>query len=170
MQLFMVQTRIYRSYRNGNSAIFFRMFVMKIKSCSPLLKMKQLVVCVSSTLVVSKNDGDERINTKTVTVFQSETQVFNSCRSLGYARSDKSIIFFNYLYKLIEIYIYFREKHPFTSYPAAKHPKHNKLAVADTRKKSVDFFNDTARATNLAPAILSRTQVTLQKFPFLQDL
>ena len=31
-------------------------------------------------------------------------------------------------------------KHLSTSYSAAKHPKHNKFATADTREKPVDFF------------------------------
>ena len=34
-----------------------------------------------------------------------------------------------------------QEKRPFTSYPAAKHPKHNKLAVTDIRAKPVDFIS-----------------------------
>ena len=38
----------------------------------------------------------------------------------------------------------------FTIYPAAKHPKHNKLAITDIREKPVDFFNDTARASTFA--------------------
>ena len=46
------------------------------------------------------------------------------------------------------------KKHPFTSYPAAKHPKQNKLAVTDIRDKSVDCVHDTARALTLAPAII----------------
>ena len=45
------------------------------------------------------------------------------------------------------------KKHPFTSYPAEKHPKHNKLAVTDKQKKTVDFFDDAARASTLASAI-----------------
>ena len=44
--------------------------------------------------------------------------------------------------------------HPFTSYLAAKHPKHNKLAVTDIREKQVDFFNDTARVSALASALI----------------
>ena len=64
------------------------------------------VSCVSSTLVVpnarvlcllrctqTKNDGANRTNTKTVTLFRSGTQTFNSGRSLGYACGNKSIIF-----------------------------------------------------------------------------
>ena len=62
----------------------------------------------------------------------------------------KFIIFFNSLCKPIEIYIYARKKHPFTSYPAAKLPKHNKFAATDLLEKPVDFFNNTARASNFA--------------------
>ena len=76
----------------------------------------------------------------------------------------------NDLCKPIEKYIYVSKKHPFTCCLAAKHPKHNKLAVADIREKPVDFFNDTAQASALAPAIILLTWVPLQKFPFLFNL
>ena len=79
--------------------------------------------------------------------FQSGTQTLNSCLSLHYELSNKSIIFFNDLCKPIEIYIFVRKKHPVTCCPAAKHPKQNKLAVTDIREKPVDFFKDTARAS-----------------------
>ena len=64
------------------------------------------------------------------------------------------VIFYDDLCKPIEIYIYVRKKHPFASYPAAKHPKHRKLAVTDIPEKSVEFFNDTAQASTLSPAII----------------
>ena len=64
------------------------------------------VNCVSSTLVVlnarvlcllrctqTKNDGANRTNTKTVTLFRSGTQTFNSGRSLGYACGNKLLYF-----------------------------------------------------------------------------
>ena len=58
-----------------------------------------------------------------------------------------SLLFFiNYLCKLIEIYIYVRKRHPFTSYLVAKHPKHNTLAVTGIQKKPVDNFDDAALA------------------------
>ena len=46
------------------------------------------------------------------------------------------------------------KNHPSTSYPAAKHQKHNKLPITDKQEKTVDFSNDTARASTLAPAII----------------
>ena len=61
----------------------------------------------------------------------------------------------------------YQEKHSFTSYPAAMHPKHNKLAIADIREKPVNFFNDNARTSTLDPAIILHTKVPLQKFAFL---
>ena len=62
-------------------------------------------------------------------------------------------------------------KHPFTSFPAAKHPKHNKLAVTDIRKKKqVDFLYYIAWVSTFAPAIILLTWVPLQKFPFLFNL
>ena len=44
------------------------------------------------------------------------------------------------------IYIMLVEKPRITRCPAAKHPKHNKLAVTDIGEKLVDFFHDTAQA------------------------
>ena len=32
------------------------------------------------------------------------------------------------------------KKHPFTSYPAAKHPKHSKSAITDIREKTSELF------------------------------
>ena len=74
------------------------------------------------------------------TFFWSGIQTLNSCCSLGYAPGNKSIIFFNDLFKPIEIYDYARKKSPFTSYSAAKHPKHSKFAITDMREKPVDLF------------------------------
>ena len=59
------------------------------------------------------------------------------------------------------------KKHPFASYPAAKNPKHNKLAVTDIREKPVDFLNDIARVCTFAPLIILLTWAHLQKFLFL---
>ena len=49
----------------------------------------------------------------------------------------------------------------------SKAPKRSKLAVKDMQQKPVDFFNNTARASTLAFAIIFKIQVPLQKFPFL---
>ena len=43
---------------------------------------------------------------------------------------------------------------PFTSYLAANHQK---LAVTDIQQKPVDFFNDNARASTVAPAMILQT-------------
>ena len=59
------------------------------------------------------------------------------------------------------------KKHPFTGYPAVKHPKHRKFAITDIRKKPVNCFYCSTRASTLVPAIILLTQVPLQKFPFL---
>ena len=99
--------------------------------------------------------------------FYSEPLLSNPFRCFDYARGNESIIYFIDLCKPIETYIYARKKHPFASYPAAKHPKHSQLAVTDIREKPVDFFNNTARASTLALAIIFKIQVPLQKFPFL---
>ena len=125
---------------------------------------------MSSTLVVSNailpdqlrrtqtKVGDEkRINTKTVMLFSIVKDKHYSCRSLGYASGNESIISIDDLCKPIETYIYARNKHPFTSYAAAKHPKHNKLAVTGIREKPADFFNDTTRVSTLAPTIILST-------------
>ena len=72
---------------------------------------------------------------------QSGIQTLSSCHSLGYARGNKSIIFFNDLCKPIEIYIYARKKHPFTSYPAGKHPKIQQVChYRHARKTRGPFF------------------------------
>ena len=73
----------------------------------------------------------------------------------------------NDLCKLIEILIHGRKKHPFTGFPAAKHPKHSKFAITDIREKPVDFFHCSTRASTLVFAITLLTQVPVQKFSFL---
>ena len=71
---------------------------------------------------------------------ESKTQMFNSCRSIDYARGNESIIYFNNLCKPIEIYNYVRKKRPFTSCLAAKHPKHCKFAIIYMQQKPADYF------------------------------
>ena len=77
----------------------------------------------------------------------------NKHETLGNARDNESIKYFNDLFKPIEIYVYARKKHPFTSYLAAKHPKHSQFAITDMREKPVNFFYCTTRSSTLAPAI-----------------
>ena len=72
--------------------------------------------------------------------FWSGTQTLNSFRSLEYARDNKSITFFYDLCKPIEMYIYARKKHPFNSYPAAKHPRHSKFAITDMKNQQTFFL------------------------------
>ena len=57
-----------------------------------------------------------------------------------------------------------QEKHTFTTFSAAKHPKHITLTVTDTREKPVDFFNAIARASTLAPAIILQTWFLCKSF------
>ena len=110
--------------------------------------------------------GTEQI--RTLSRFpQREPLPLNSFRSFDYARGNESIIYFTNLCTPIETYIYARKKHPFASYPAAKHPNAENLRLQTYNKKPVDFFNDTARALTLALAIIFKIQVPLQKFPFL---
>ena len=40
----------------------------------------------------------------------------------------------------MEIYIYARKQHPFTSYPAAKRPKHSKFAITNMWEKLMDLL------------------------------
>ena len=75
----------------------------------------------------TKNDDGKGMNMKPVTLFPSIELLSQSC----YACGHDSIRIFTDLCKSIEIYIYARKKHPFTSYLAAKHPKHSKLGVTD---------------------------------------
>ena len=58
-------------------------------------------------------------------------------------------------------------KAPICKLSRSKSPKRSKLAVTDIRQKPVDFFNNTTRAPTLALEIIFKTQVPLQKFPFL---
>ena len=88
--------------------------------------------------------NDNWTNTGTVTFFPNWT---TNIELIDYARGNESIIYFTDLGEPIETYIYARKKHPFASYPAAKHPN------ADIQQKPVEFFINTARASTLAFAI-----------------
>ena len=79
------------------------------------------------------------MNTDTVVLFQSKMLTLNFYRSLDYARSDESIIYFTDLCKPLETYIYAKKKHPFTSYPAAKHPNAANFLVQKLTKTSELF-------------------------------
>ena len=83
--------------------------------------------------------GNEQ--TRTLSLFcQSEALASNSFRSFDYARGNESIIFFTDLCKPIETYIYARKKHPFASYPAAKHPNAAKLRLQSYDKSQWTFL------------------------------
>ena len=71
--------------------------------------------------------------------FPSRTQTLNSCRCLNYARANKSITFFNDLYKPIEIYIYTRKSthSQVTSQQSTQNKANLRL---HTRKTSGPFF------------------------------
>ena len=96
------------------------------------------------------NADENRTNTGTVALFPTEPVTLNSCRSLDYARGNESIIYFTYLWNPIETYVYARKKHPFASYPAAKHPNASDLRLQTYEKKPVDFFINTSRASTSA--------------------
>ena len=64
----------------------------------------------------------------------------NFCRSLDYAHGKESVIYFTDLCKPIETYIYARKKHPFASYPAAKHPNAANLRLQTCDKNPADFL------------------------------
>ena len=71
----------------------------------------------------------------------------NSVSSLRCARINKSIYI-----------IVGKEKTPITSYPAAKHPNHNKFAITDMREKPAYFsFYWTTRASTSAPPTILLT-------------
>ena len=108
----------------------------------------------------------EQIRTQQL-FFQSETLTLKSCCSIDYARSNESIIYFTDLCKPIETYIYARKRHPFTCYPAAKHPNAANLRLQTYDENQWTFCNNTARGSTLALAIIFKNQVSLQKFPFL---
>ena len=60
----------------------------------------------------------------------------------------------------IETYVYARKKHPFASCPVAKHPNAANLRLQIYDKNQWTFFNDTARASNLAPNLGSFAKVS----------
>ena len=66
-------------------------------------------------------------------------------------------LYFNDLRKPTEVYIYARNKRPFTSYPAAKHQKHSKFAITNVREKPVEFFMGRHGGLTLASAIILLT-------------
>ena len=96
--------------------------------------------------------GNEQTRTQ-LSFFQSETLALNACRSLDYAHGNESIIYFTDLCKPLETYIYARKKHPFASYPAAKHPNAAKLWLQTYDKNQWTFFINTAGASTLSITI-----------------
>ena len=93
--------------------------------------------------------------TRTLSRFpQREPLPLNSFHSFDYARGNESIIYFTDLGEPIETYIYARKKHPFASYPAAKHPNTSNLRLQTYDKNQWTFFINTARAYTLARAIM----------------
>ena len=68
-------------------------------------------------------------------------------------------------------YILLAKNHSFTRcLPRSEAPNCSKFMVTDIREKPVEFFYDTARVSTLAPEIILLTEVSLQKFPFMQKL
>ena len=98
---------------------------------------------------------------------QREPLPLNSFRGFVYALCNESIIYFTDLCKPIETCIYARKKHSFASYPSAKHPNTANLRLQTYDKNQWTFFNNTARASILALAIIFKVEVSLQTFPFL---
>ena len=89
----------------------------------------------------------------------------NSFCSFDYAHGNESIIYFTDLCKPIKpTSLLGKKKH---LQVCSKAHKRNKLAVTDIRQKPVGFFNNTARASTLALAIIFKIQVPSQKFPLL---
>ena len=69
--------------------------------------------------------------------FWSETQTFKSCRSIDYARNNKSIMCSNDLCRPIEKYIYVSEKAPICKLSRSKEPKTQQTCgYRHTRKTS----------------------------------
>ena len=83
----------------------------------------------------TKNDGEKRINTKTVTLLPKSNT--NTNRSLDYARM--SIIVFNKFWKLIETYIYVRKKHHLQVTPQQSTQNTTNLPL-QTYEKTKKFF------------------------------
>ena len=90
------------------------------------------------------NADGMQTNTDTVAFFQSDPLLSNPFRSFDYARGNESIIYFIDLCKLIETYMYTRKKHPNAA----------NLQSQTYDKNQWTFFNNTARASTLAFAII----------------
>ena len=82
--------------------------------------------------------------------FRTEPLIFNSCRSRDYALGNESIIYFTDPCKPMETYIYARKKHPFMSYPAAKHSNASNMRLQTYDKNLWTFFINTERASTLS--------------------
>ena len=98
----------------------------------------------------------QRKQNKQPRFFRTEPLILNSCRSLDYARGNEPIIYFTDLCKPIETCIYARKKHPFASYPAAKHPNASNLRLQTydkTQWTGVDEFPFLLRYTIPCPAV-----------------
>ena len=112
--------------------------------------MTASVSFVSSTLDSLIGCGARKQTRTQSRFFRSETLTLNSCRSLHYARGNESVIYFTNPCKPKEADIYARKKHPFVSYPAAKHPNASNLQLQTYEKNQWTLFNNTARASSLS--------------------
>ena len=143
----MLNPRNYRSYRNGNLAIFFwyvcngkifkELFAYTLNGISVIVRCIFYAcrfMCYIDRLVATHSNKTTRWHAKkpekTGTVTEVEHRHGSSVASLECTGVTKSIIYI----------IMRKEKQLFTSYPAAKRPKHSKFAITDMQEKPAFFF------------------------------
>ena len=112
---------------------------------------------------------ENRTNTDTAAVFPKVSHYRRTPFAVLTMHAVTSLLstYFTDLCKPVETYIYAWKKHPFASYPAAKHPNTANLRLQTYDKDQWTFFNNAARTLTLAFAIIFKIQVPSQKFPFL---
>ena len=99
--------------------------------------LNRLAVCVRCVHSINLDDNKQR-KLKTVTPFPKwDMHIKIQSQSwICYGSVNQSIVYVTIIYaNQKEKYIYGSKKHPYTRYPAAKHPKHSKLSFTNTQEK-----------------------------------
>ena len=147
-------TRNYKLYRNGHWATFG---FERLKQQRFFLKYSTLILngiavsaqCVSSMSVVSTR----RIQQSAVSHAETREIKDNDAFSKVEHRHNDPVSHLDYACSLRYRVRYdaISEKHPFTSCPTAKHPKHSKLSVSNIQEKPAIFFIASKQSSTKAP-------------------
>ena len=110
---------------------------------------------------------EKQTSIKTVTLFPKWNTNIKTPVTVLIMRSATSLLYFLVIQANQQKYTsrpYAKKRHPFASYPAAKHTKHSKFATTDMREKPVDFFYCMTRASILASTIILLTRLLCNNF------